>query len=324
MSKANYQFNPETLSYEKIEKKFSRRLYKVVFPQFILSLILGIIIFAVSSMYIESPAELKLKEKSSELKLKYELLNKEFNKIETSLAKLQNRDDNVYRMIFQAAPVPKAKRLAGIGGGDRFAKFKRYKNGNLLIKTSEKIDNLSKRMLVQSKSYDEIIDLVNNKEKMAACIPAIQPIALNQLTRFGSGFGRRFHPIDHVWKMHTGVDLTCPRGTPIHASGDGVVVRAGRAGGYGNHIRINHGYGYLTLYGHLNKILVRPGQKVKRGDIIGLVGSTGKSTAPHLHYEVRINGKWVNPVNFYYNDLTNEEYQKMLEVSASADTHVYE
>lgn len=324
MNKANYQFNPETLSFEKIEKKFSKRLYKVIFPQFILSLILGIIIFSVSSMYIASPAELKLKEKSNELKLKYELLNNQFGKIENTLIKLQTRDDEVYRMIFQVAPVPKSKRLAGIGGGERYKDFKRYKNGNLIIKTSNKTDNIAKRMLVQSESYDEIIDLVNSKEKMASCIPAIQPIALNQLTRFGSAFGRRFHPIDHVWKMHTGVDLTAPRGTPVHASGDGIVARAGVAGGYGNHIRINHGYGYLTLYGHLSKILVRPGQRVKRGDIIGLVGSTGKSTCPHLHYEVRINGKWVNPINFYYNDLTNEEYQKMLEVSASAETHVYE
>ena len=325
MAKGNYQFNSETLSFEKIEKQFAKKLYKVVFPQFLLSLILGIVLFSIISNYVESPIESSLIEENNNLILKYKLLSNKLDKTASIIENLENRDDNVYRMIFDAKPISKAKRQAGFGGSDRYAYLKQYKNSDLLINTTRKLDILSKKMLVQSESYNEITELVNDKEKMAASIPAIQPIALDELTRFGSAFGWRMHPIYHRLKMHTGVDLTAPTGTKIYAAGDGIVFRADASNrGYGNHVRINHGYGYVTLYGHMSKMLVRPGQKVKRGDVIGLVGSTGLSTSPHLHYEVRVNGKYVNPVNFYYNDLTDDEYKKMIEVSSTANTHVFE
>ncbi len=324
MAKSNYQFNTKTLSFEKIEKKIAKRIYKVFLPQFILSLILGIVLFSVVSFYFESPVELNLTEKSNNLKLKYELVNKQLDQATTSIKKLQNRDDNLYRMIFEAKPVPTMKRLAGFGGSDPYSEFKKYDNADILINTSKRLDIIHKQMLVQSDSYDEISELVNDKEKMAASIPAIQPIAIGDLTRFGSAFGYRMHPIYKRRKMHQGVDLTAPTGTKIYAPGDGIVMRADASSrGYGNHIRINHGYGYVTVYGHLHKMFVRPGQKVKRGDVIGLVGNTGLSTSSHLHYEVRVNGVHVNPVNFYYNDLTDEEYRKMIEVSSTAETHVF-
>ncbi len=324
MSKFTYRFNQATLTFEKVEKKITKVLIKKILPQFTLSLILGILLFFVASSFISSPAEQNLVERNNELKLKFELLNKDLDRTAFDLNELEKRDDNVFRMIFEADPVSEDQRRAGFGGSDRYAKLRYFENSNLLINISTKSDILTKRMLVQSESYKEVMLMVNNREAMAACIPAIQPIALDELTRFGSAFGRRFHPIYHVWKMHTGIDLTAPTGTPVHAAGDGVIFRTGRAGGYGLQVRMNHGYGYVTLYAHLSKILVRPGQKVKRGDIIGLVGSTGASTAPHLHYEVRVNGKFVNPLNFYYNDMTDEEYQQMLESSSTADTHVFE
>lgn len=325
MAKYDYHFNKATLTYEKIERSIAKTLYRVVLPQFTLSIILGILIFIGFSIFFESPAELNLKEANDQMRFKYDMLNKNFDKTASTLSKLQKRDDKIYRMIFEAEPIPNSIRLAGYGGTDKYKNLRGFENSEILISTSKRLDVLSKQIVVQSKSYDEIIELVKNKEKLLACIPAIQPISNKDLTRFGSAFGFRMHPILHVWKMHTGVDLTAPTGTKVYASGDGVVLRAdSEASGYGNHIRINHGYGYETLYGHLSKILVRAGQKVKRGDIIGLVGSTGRSTSPHLHYEVRINGDPVNPLNFYYNDLNDEDYEKMIEMSSTADTHVYE
>jgi murein DD-endopeptidase MepM/ murein hydrolase activator NlpD len=325
MSKGSYRFNHETLSFEKIEKSILRTIYKVIIPQFILSAVLGIFMFIGTSYITKSPMEQSLLERNSKLKLKYELLNKSFDKSAKFLDKLEKRDDYVYRMVFQADPIPNSVRRAGFGGSERYSFLKGYSFSDLMIKTSLKLDILSKQMAVQSKSYDEIVELVKDKEKMLACIPSIQPISNKDLTRFGSPFGLRFHPILHVIRMHTGIDLTCPKGTKIYAPGDGVVMRVDHErGGYGNSIRINHGFGIITLYGHLSKTLVRPGQTIKRGDVIGLVGSTGLSTCPHLHYEVRINNTPVNPVNYYYNDLTDDEYKKMTDMASDQETHVFE
>lgn len=325
MRKNKYRFNPDTLNYEFEEKSNFKNILKTILPKILISAVVGILFFFIFTSFIISPEELFISEKNSDLKLKYKLLNKELDYTVKTLETLQNRDDNLYRMIFQTGPVPDSKRKAGYGGSDKYYSFKKYENSDLLINTSQKTDILSRVMLVQSESYNEIFDLVKNTEKMAACIPAIQPIALDDLTRFGSAFGKRLHPILKIWKMHTGVDLTAPRGTKIHAAGDGIVFQAsGSSGGYGNLVKINHGFGYTTYYAHMQKILVRPGQRVKRGDIIGTVGSTGLSTSPHLHYEVRINNKPVNPVNFYYEDLTDEEYYEMIEASSKAQTHIFE
>lgn len=325
MKKNRFLFNQKTLTYEYEDVSFFRSILKTIIPKLISSIILGLLFFYVLTSFIYLPDNLYFADNNNELKLEYKLLNKDLDAVVKELEILQKRDDEVYRMIFQTDVVPASKRKAGYGGSDRYSSFNKYKNSDLLINTSKKTDIISHVMLVQSESYDELFNYAKNIEKMAACIPAIQPIALDDLTRFGSSFGRRFHPILHKWKMHTGVDLTAPRGTPLHASGDGVVIEARRStGGYGNIVKISHGFGFTTYYAHQSKILVKVGQKVKRGDVIGLVGSTGLSQAPHLHYEVRINNKPVNPVNYYYEDLTDEEYNEMIKASATAETHIYE
>ncbi len=325
MRASKYRFNPETLTYELEKPRFLKLFFKSFLPKFLISVALGIIFFYVFSTYIKSPDDFLADEHNNSLKLKYELLNKELNYTVKTLAELQHRDDDVYRMIFQAEPIPASERKVGYGGSTMPKVYPNIENSDLLNSTIQKTNILSKVMLVQSESYDEIFDLVKNTEKLASSIPAIQPIALDDLTRFGSSFGLRFHPILKIWRMHDGVDLTAPRGTKIHASGDGIVFKAKNThGGYGKVVKINHSFGYITVYAHMSKILVRPGQHVKRGDVIGLVGSTGLSEAPHLHYEVRINGRPVNPINFYYEDLTDKEYYDMLEASAKAETHIYE
>jgi len=324
MSKYKYQFDHETLIYKKVKLDLKTQIYKSWLPNFAGSMIVGVLLFVISSLLFQSPLEMQLEEEKQALLLDFDRLNRRMGDAELNLKDVEKHDDDVYRKMFQAKPVPASVRRAGFGGVNRYKNYEGYENSGILINTAKKLDILSKQMVVQSKSFDEVIDLVKNKEKMLASIPAIQPIALDELTRFGSAFGYRIHPIFKYPKMHTGVDLTAPRGTEIHAAGDGVVVRADWGGGYGKCVRINHGYGYLTLYGHMSKMNVRPGQKVKRGDVIGYVGSTGLSTSPHLHYEVRINGKWVNPVNFYHNDLTDEEYDKMIEMSSKSNTHIFE
>ena len=325
MKERKYQFNHETLTYELENSKILKIFFKSVLPKFLISAVFGIVFFYVFSTYIKSPDDFSADENNNDIKLKYELLNKELNYTVKILAELQHRDDDIYRMIFQAEPVSASERKAGFGGSTRPKIYQNIENSDLLNNTIKKTDILSKVMLVQSESYNEIFDLVKNTEKLASCIPAIQPIALDDLTRFGSSFGLRFHPILKIWRMHDGVDLTAPRGTKIHASGDGIIFKASNThGGYGKVVKINHGFGYITVYAHMSKILVRPGQHVKRGDVIGLVGSTGLSEAPHLHYEVRINGRPVNPINFYYEDLTDKEYYDMIEASSKAETHIYE
>lgn len=324
MGKYKFQFDPETLEYKKVEFDLRTSLYKYFLPRFAASMIIGVLLFTISSFLFPLPIDIQLEEEKEALLLEFDHLNLKMTEAEHKLLAIEKHDDNVYRRIFQANPIPESVRKAGFGGTDRYKAYSGYENAELLTNTAKRLDILSKQLVVQSKSFDEIIDLVKDKEKMLASIPAIQPIALDQLTRFGSAFGYRIHPIYKIRKLHTGVDLTAPRGTPVHAAGDGIVVRADWAGGYGNCVRINHGYGYLTLYGHMKKYIVKPGQKVKRGDIIGYVGSTGLSTSPHLHYEVRINGKPVNPVNFYYNDLTDEEYDEMIKMSTTSTTHIFE
>jgi len=325
MRKNRFHYNPETLAFEVVEESFFNNILKTIIPKLILSIALGILFFYILTSFVSSPEELYFADNTNELKLEYKLLNKDLDLSVKELEDLQKRDDDVYRMIFQTKAVSKSKRKAGFGGSDRYSSFNKYQNSDLLINTTKKTDIISHVMLVQSESYNELFSYAENIEKMASCIPAIQPIALDELTRFGSSFGWRFHPILHTMKMHTGVDLTAPKGTPIHASGDGVVIEArSSTGGYGNIVKIDHGFGFTTYYAHQSKILVKKGQKVKRGDIIGLVGSTGRSVAPHLHYEVRINNKPVNPVNYYYEDLSDDEYNAMIKASTTAETHIFE
>jgi len=312
MSKVKYYYDSETLSYRKIERK-KRRTLKYIFGFLLSSALFGFMFTFIASQFVESPKEKALKRELANLQLQFGLLNKKMDQAEAVLASVEDRDNNIYRLYFEANPIPEEQRKAGFGGINRYKSLEGFDNSELITESNKRIDILQKRIVVQSKSLDEIAKLAEEKEKFLAAIPAIQPVRNENLTRMASGYGMRSDPFTKVKKMHWGMDFTSPRGTPVYATGDGVVIRAdNRATGYGNHIRIDHGYGYVSLYGHLYKYNVRKNQKVKRGDVIGFVGSTGRSEAPHLHYEVFKDDERINPINFYYGSLTAEEFDKLL------------
>ena len=316
MAKIKYYYDTKTLSYKRIElnafDKFKRFLSYVV-----ASIFTGLIMVIVFFQFFDSPKEKKLKSEIENLVVQYDILSKKMTQIDLVLDDIQQRDDNIYRVIFEADPIPSSIRKAGFGGVNRYKDIRNFSNSELVVEITKKADKLSKQLYIQSKSFDEVIDLAKNKADMLASIPAIQPIANKDLGRVASGYGYRIHPIYKTRKLHTGMDFTAPQGTPIYATGDGKIAKVRRSRkGYGNHVIIDHGYGYQTLYAHMTKYIAYRGQKVKRGEIIGYVGSTGTSVAPHLHYEVMKNKRKINPVNYYYNDLSPEEYEKMLEISS--------
>ncbi|WP_452221402.1 M23 family metallopeptidase [Lacinutrix salivirga] len=313
MSKVKYYYDSETLSYKKIARK-KRRTFKYVSVFLLGAALFGLLFVFIGSQYFESPKEKMLKRELSNMQLQFELLNKKMNEAETVLANIEDRDNSIYRLYFEANPIPEEQRKAGFGGVNRYKNLEGFDNSKLIIESNKRIDILQKQIVVQSKSLDEIAKLAVEKEKLLASIPAIQPVKNEDLTRMASGYGIRTDPFTKARKMHWGMDFTAPRGTPIYAAGDGVVERADNgSSGYGNHIRIDHGYGYVSLYAHLYKYNVKKNQKVKRGDLIGFVGSTGRSEAPHLHYEVFKDEERINPINFYYGSLTAEEFSKLLE-----------
>jgi murein DD-endopeptidase MepM/ murein hydrolase activator NlpD len=313
MSKVKYYYDPESLSYRKIERK-KRTTVKYAFMFLLGSALFGFLFVFIASQYVESPKERALKRELQNVQLQFQLLNKKMQEAETVLANVADRDNNIYRVYFEANPIPEEQRRAGFGGINRYKNLEGFDNSKLIIETSKRLDVLQKQIVVQSKSLDEIAKLAEEKEKLLAAIPAIQPVRNEDLTRMASGYGIRTDPFTKVRKMHWGMDFTAPRGTPIYASGDGVVVRAdSRATGYGRHVRIDHGYGYVSLYAHMYKYNVKKNQKVKRGDLIGFVGSSGRSQAPHLHYEIFKDDKRINPINFYYGSLTAEEFNTLLE-----------
>ena len=317
MAKAKYRYNPHTLSYDKIELTLRRKVFKSL--TFLgAGLIFGIIIYGITYTFIDSPKEKQLKRDNAQMLSQYNILNKKLDQLAIVLNDVQHRDDNIYRIIFEAEPIAEEIRTAGFGGINRYKELEGYNDSELIIKTAEKLDQLSKQLYIQSKSFDDVFDMAKKKEQMLAAIPAIQPVSNKDLKRMASGYGYRTDPIYKVRKMHSGMDFTAKTGTPIYATGDGKILKVERKrSGYGNSVRINHGYNYTTLYGHMSKINCKVGQVVKRGDVIGYVGNSGKSTGPHCHYEVRKNGKPINPVNFYFNDLTPEQYDKMVEMSNS-------
>ena len=319
MAKVKYYYDTKTLSYKRIElnayDKIKRLIYFLTISMFTG---LGMVLFFF--FFFDSPKEKLLNREISQLVNQYNEINNELNQIELVLDDIQNRDDNIYRVIFEADPIPSSIRKAGFGGINRYEKLNGYKNSELLINTSKKADQIAKQLYIQSKSLDEIVTLAKNKTDMLAALPAIQPVANKDLSRMASGFGPRIHPIYKTMKFHAGMDFSAKTGTPIYATGDGKISKVQRSRrGYGNHVIINHGYGYKTLYAHMSKYIVKRGQNVKRGDVIGYVGNTGTSVAPHLHYEVHKDGKKMNPVNYYYNDLTPEEYEKMIFLSSQSN-----
>jgi murein DD-endopeptidase MepM/ murein hydrolase activator NlpD len=316
MPKFKYKFDPESLSYEKIVLSTGQRFIKILKQIGAITVIATILLF-VLSIFFDTPGERQQKRENKQLLTQYDFLNKKLKRMELTMEQIKERDDNIYRLIFGAEPIPESYRESGFGGVNRYKELEGYNNSELVVETSKKVDLLLKQLDVQWKSYEEVLELAKEKEVFLASIPAISPIADKDLTRFASGYGYRIHPIYRTRKMHTGIDLTAPTGTKVYATGDGKIITTGYTpGGYGKRIIIDHGFGYKTLYAHLNEIYVKEGQKIKRGELIGAVGSTGRSTAPHLHYEVRKNNKTENPVNFYYNDLTPEQYDEVISVSS--------
>ena len=319
MAKAKYRYNPKTLTYEKAELTLKDKLLKVG-SYIATGFVFAVLFIALFYTLFDSPKEMQLRRENEQLSLQYEILNNRLDQMSAVLENVQNRDNNVYRAIFEAEPIPDNIRKAGFGGANRYEHLENFGKSEMLIRTTKKIDQLAKQIYIQSKSLDEVYEMAKKKEKMLASIPAIQPIHNVDLTRTASGYGMRIHPIYKTRMMHTGMDFTAPTGTEIYSTGDGTVVEVDyNQNGYGKHIVIDHGYGYQTLYAHLKKYNVRVGQKVKRGDVIGEVGNTGRSTGPHLHYEVIKDGQKINPVHFYSNDLSPEEYDLMIELSSTAN-----
>lgn len=315
MPKSKYKFNPTSLSFDKITYSIREKLLRFLL-YFTGSLLIAVVYGVIFAFLFDSPKEKVLIRENQQLLLQYEIMNNQLAQAEKVLENLENRDDNIYRVIFGSEPIPSSVRNAGFGGTNRYVELEGYNNTRIVVETKKRLDMITKKLYVQSKSYDELIDLARNKEDMLSHIPAIQPISNKDLTRTASGWGYRIHPIYKISKFHYGMDFTAPVGTEVYATGDGTVTEVKTSHrGYGNQIMIDHGYGHVTLYAHLYSFNVRQGQKVKRGDIIGFVGSTGTSTAPHLHYEVIVNGKKVNPINYYFNDLNASEYDRMIEIS---------
>ena len=312
----NYRFNPDTLSFDKIERNL-RSLIKKILGYLSTGIVSGIIFFFIFLQFFETPVTKRLKRENQQLLSQYNLMNKDIEKISKALEDIQMRDDNIYRVIFEANPIPSAVRMAGFGGANRYTKLESMDNSELIASVAKKLDILSKQVYVQSKSYDEVVKMALGKEKMLASIPSIMPVSNKDLKRTASGWGMRMHPIYRIPRFHYGMDFTAPTGTDVFATGNGIVKEVDRNAGYGNIIVIDHGYGFETLYGHLSRTNVKVGQVINRGDVIGFVGRTGASTAPHLHYEVMKNGQKVNPQNYYFQDLNPLEYEKMISISSN-------
>jgi murein DD-endopeptidase MepM/ murein hydrolase activator NlpD len=316
MAKIKYYYDTESCRYERI--KVSRTDILLNLLGFLtLSILLAIGIVAAYFHYFESPKEAYLKKENDELRLHYSTLESELKSVSSMLAALQERDDNVYRRMFGVEPVSTSIREAGTGGVDRYRELQGLSQEELFKRNYALVDKLKRQMYIQTKSYDFLVDLSKRKEELLASMPAIQPVSNRDLKALTSGFGWRTDPFLRVLRMHTGVDYTVPMNTPIYATGDGVVSKVEvNFGGYGKMIDIDHGFGFKTKYAHMNKFVVKQGQKVKRGELLGYSGNTGRSTGPHLHYEVIVNGEKVNPINYMYQDLSADQYAEILRLAS--------
>ena len=316
MKPTRYKFNPDSVSFDKIRLGIAALLLRFL-AYFIGSLIFALIYWIIFASFFDSPKEKALKREVEQMTIQYDLIHREMANVESVLEDLQKTDDNLYRTIFEAEPIPATLREGGIGGVNRYEALEGYSNSNLVIETADRLDKIRKKVYVQSKSFDDLIRLARNKEDMLKSVPAIIPISNKDLTRTASGFGWRIHPYYKISKFHYGMDFTAPAGTDVYATGNGTIVDLSSSQrGLGKHIIIDHGFGYTSIYAHLSNFNVRVGQKVQRGDIIGFVGSTGMSVANHLHYEIKLNGVNVDPVNYYFEDLSSAEYVKMIEIAS--------
>jgi len=318
MAELKYRFNPETLNFERIRLSAwqrAKRLALVLTP----GLLVGLAGVFLVYQFVDSPKEADLRRENKQLLVQYGLLNKQLGELDRVLGDVRRRDDNIYRVIFEADPLPESMRQAGTGGVNRYKDLEGFSSSDLVVDTRKRLDRIARQLVVQSKSLDDVASMALRKQEMLASIPSIQPIANEDLTQTAGGFGWRMHPIHKITKFHAGMDFTAKAGTPVYATADGRVTFAEYAtNGYGRHVVLDHGYDYKTLYAHLSKLDVRRGQKVKRGDIIGRVGNSGLSAGPHLHYEVHKGDEPVDPVNFFFNDLSPAEYALMLEISRNA------
>ncbi len=312
MKKIKYFYNTHTLRYEKLVTPFRVKLLRL-FSFLAVALVTSALIAYFAFQFVGSPTEKLIRAENERLKYKYQDLGKQVEEIEQQLQELEKRDNTVYRSIFEANPIPDSARAKAIEKEQEIAKVEKMRDHELVRSIQASLTNISNRVFSQKKSYEELAVLVNNKEQLLAATPAIQPVSNQQLNRIASGFGYRIDPIYKTPKLHAGLDFAAPQGTPIYATADGTIKSTGYSDvGYGNHVIINHGYGYETLYGHMVRIKIWRGQRVKRGEIIGYVGSTGKSTGPHCHYEVIKNGHKLDPVYFFYNDLTPQQFDELL------------
>jgi len=318
MARIKYYYDTETCKYERIKTSTGDIILNTL-GIMSLTVAMAVVLLIVYSSYFESPKELILKNEVQELEFYYDNLSAEVEKLQSQLSNMEYRDDNIYRVVLGAEPIDKSIREAGVGGLDRYEdiKNKNVIHEDIIVKLSESVDNLRRKIYIESRSQDDVVNLAESKEMLFAAIPAIQPVANKQLIALASGFGLRIHPIYKVKKMHTGIDFAAAIGTPIYATADGTVDNLHVSfSGYGKMLEIDHGFGYRTRYAHMHGFAVRQGQKVKRGDLIGYVGNTGLSTAPHLHYEVFVNGINANPVHYFFNDLNPAEYEKIIELAS--------
>lgn len=316
MRKVYYIYNPKTRTYDRIYPTMRQRVMSYLRRLFV-GMGLGAGSFIVLLLIFGSPSEKDLRMENSRLQAQYHILSSRLDESLQVMKGLQQRDDNLYRVMMQADPVADALRTPSYNKTNRYEDLMELPSAKLVVNTTQKMDLLERQLYIQSKSFDEVLALCKKHDEMLECIPAIQPVSNNDLKQTASGYGTRIDPIYKTVKFHSGMDFSANVGTPVYATGNGVVRKAGWEGLYGNCIQIDHGFGYVTRYAHLSKIDVRVGQKVVRGETIGKVGTTGKSTGPHLHYEVMVKGQIVNPVNYYFMDLNADDYDRMVEIAAN-------
>ena len=314
MSKIFFQYNPKTLSYDRVYVSLGQKIW-IVFRQLIIGIGMGIILFGIAIYTFDSPREKQLKTENKLLLTQYEVLSRRIIENEKILSDLQQRDDHIYRAFFNADPIPISIRRPGFGGTNRYEALMNMPSSDLIVSTTRNLDIMTKEIYVQSNSYDELVELLKTKDELMKCMPSILPIDVKDKRRYSSGFGYRFHPIYHEWRMHTGMDITADAGAPIHATGNGVVELAMWYGNYGNCVIINHGFGYKSLYSHCKDILVKEGQKITRKQKIATVGMTGDATGNHLHYEVIVKGVHDNPAKYFFGELNQEDYDEILHIS---------
>ena len=318
MSKTKYYFDSDNLEFVPIKNTLGNRIYRLslfLISSVIFGAFITVILF--NTDFVNTPKEIVQEREIDNYELQLKVLNKKLEQVESTLANIEKRDNNLYRAYFEASPIPEDQRKAGFGGINRYDYLEGFESSDLIVNTTERLDILTKELVIQSKSLDEIELLAKNKESLLSSIPSIQPVKSSDLRRMASGYGYRIDPFTKARRMHFGMDFSAKRGTPIYATGDGTVSRAdSRAAGFGKHVRIDHGFGYVTIYAHMDSYKVVKGDKVKRGDLIGYVGSTGRSVAPHLHYEIVKDGVKINPINFYSGSLSPAEFEELVKVAS--------